>query len=559
MLERFLRRVVDRIKLDIAAINKKEFLIFCVVNFLCLVAPSFLYSMCYSNYNFRVYFIFWLVLVLSIFMAGAKTKLNLAIICIFFVMELIQFSHIFYFGTPITPFEIEMIWQERGEILESGLDTFPFFLIPLFSVLIPYVSLFFMYLKRRKAKGSIIFSVFVILMLSILPKKALTGGRQVINNLMPRNDSISIYNSLTSFSGFFFNRVLLGYGENTSIKDYKPYEVKKISSPENINVVVIIGESANPSRVHLLGHDRPTTPNLDKLAESDKNFIYGLALSSSVLTTVSTTMFMNVLREPNNIKHLMVQPSHLFKLAKTNGFKTVYISAQDNAIARGFAPDFIDILHTKEYAPVEDAKKGDLVVLDKLKEFGTKFGSKNFVVLHQRNAHSPYDKGYRNIERFKKYVSPITASFEEKKKNSYDNAMLFNDYFIFEIIDYFRKNTSNATYIFWIPDHADLLGEDGLWGHSIVNINVAKIPFVFTLLHKDDNAFVSKLKSLFMPTHYEFGKMIAKLLGYEIVNPNEEDGIFYVNGNVINGDAGWFEIDKSNGDFKFTKRNPDWD
>ena len=59
-----------------------------------------------------------------------------------------------------------------------------------------------------------------------------------------------------------------------------------------------------------------------------------------------------------------------------------------------------------------------------------------------------------------------------------------------------------------------------------------------------------------MPTHYEFGKIIAKLLVYEIINPNEKDGIFYVNGNVISGDAGWFEIDKSEGKFKFTKRNP---
>lgn len=553
----FFRSVVEKIKLDVASINKKEILIFSVLSFVCLVAPSFLYSIYYSNYNFRVDFIFWLVFLLSFFMAGAKTKLNLFILSIFTIIELIQFSHIFYFGTPITPFEIEMIWQEKGEILESGLDTFPYFLVPLFSVIVPYASLFFMYLKRRKSRGSVIFSVLLILVLSILPKKALTGGKQVINNLMPRNDSISLYNSLTSFSGFLFNRVLLGYGKNTQIKEYKPYEVKKISSAlENVNVVVIIGESANPTRMHLLGHKRPTTPNLDKLAKSDKNFVYGLALSSSVLTTVSTTMFANILREPDNVKHLMTQPSHLFKLAKKNGFKTVYISAQDNAIARGFAPDFIDLFHTKEYAPIDDAKKGDLVVLDKLKEFSRKFGNKNFIVLHQRNAHSPYDKGYRNISKFKKYISSVSASFEEKKRNSYDNAMLFNDYFISEIIDYFKNNTKKPTYIFWIPDHSDLLGEDGLWGHSIVNINVAKIPFIFTLLHKDDESFVSNLKSIFMPTHYEFGKMIAKLLGYEIINPNEKDNIFYVNGNVINGDAGWFEIDKSERTFRFTKHNP---
>ena len=521
------KKVFRLIKSDVLSVSKKDLLKFSLLNFLCFIAPSLLYSIFYSNYNFRMDIVFLLAFIpFSIFMAGSKTKLSLFVLSIFLVMELIQFSHIFYFGTPISPFEIELIWKEKGEILESGLDTFPSFLIPVFSVLIPYISLWIMYVKKRKSKGSIILSIFVVFALSIFPRKALRGGKQIINNFMPRNDMVSIYNSLSSFSYFLFNRCLLNYGKTIDLKDYKPYEVKKIGTPENINIVVIVGESANPSRMHLLGYSRETTPNLDMMAKNDKNFVYGVGLSASVLTTVSTMMFTNILREPDNIKHLTTQPTQILKLAKSNGFKTAYISAQDNAIARSFSPDYIDIYHTKEYAPIADAEKGDLVILDKLKEFQNKFESKNFIVLHQRNAHSPYDKGYRNMEEFRKYISPINATWEEKKRNSYDNAMLFNDYFITQVISYFKENTKNPTYIFWIPDHSELLGEDGLWGHSIVNINVAKIPFVFTLLHKNDEKFVSDLKSVFMPTHYEFGKMIAKLLGYEITNPNEKDGIF---------------------------------
>ena len=50
---------------------------------------------------------------------------------------------------------------------------------------------------------------------------------------------------------------------------------------------------------------------------------------------------------------------------------------------------------------------------------------------------------------------------------------------------------------------------------------------------------------MFTPTHYEIGKVIANILGFEIINPNEKDGIFFINGTVINGEAGWIEIDKS--------------
>ena len=556
LIKEFILKSLKLIKKDFKTINRREFFIFSILNFVCFISPSILYSLFYDNYNYRLDLVFLLAFIpFSMFMAISKLKLNLFVIIIFTIMELIQFSHIFYFGTPITPFEIELIWKEQGEILESGLDTFPYCFIPILAVLIPYITLWILYVKKRKSKGSFIASFFVIIILSILPKKALTGGKQVINNLMPRNDMVSIYNSLSSFSGYIFNRLLLNH--NTSIKEYEPYQVIKQNSPDNVNIVLIVGESVNPSRMHLLGYERPTTPHLDELAKTDRNFVYGRALSSSVLTTVSTTMFANVQREPDNILHLRNQPTHLFKLAKENGFTTMYISAQDNAIARGFAPDYIDVFHTKEYAPIADAKKGDLVILDKLDEFFLKFGKKNFIILHQRNIHSPYDKGYRDIPRFKKYITPDDASWEEKKLNSYDNAMLFNDYFIYQVIKYFRENSHRKTYIFWLPDHSELLGEDGLWGHSIVNENVAKIPFVFTIVNKDDDAFVKKLKSTFMPTHYEFGKMIAELLGYKIINPNEKKGIFYINGNVINGDAGWFEVDKSDGkNLKITKHTP---
>ena len=549
----FLVKTFTIVKNDICCLNKKDFLLFSLFNFLCFIAPSTIYSLFYSSYGFRLDIVFLATFIpFAIFMAVARRELIYSCLFIFVVMELVEFSHIFYFGTPITPFEIGMIWKEKGEILESGLDTFPAVLIPFLSVLIPYITLLFLYYKKRKTKGSFITTVICIAMLSILPVKAFKGKKQRINNFMPRNDMVSLYNSLTSFS-FLFNRNYYG----SAVQDYKPYSVVKTAVENDINIVVIIGESANPTRMHLLGHSRPTTPNLDRLAVEDKNFVYGNALSSSVLTTVSTTMFANVMREPNNMKHLISQPTHLFKLAKQNGFKTFYISAQDNAIARGFAPDYIDVFHTKEYAPIEDAKKGDLVVLDKLDAFKTKFDNKNFIVLHQRNAHSPYDKGYRNIKEFKKWTSQITTPWEEQKRNSYDNAMLFNDYFIYKVIDFFKQNTDKQTYIFWIPDHSELLGEDGLWGHSIVNINVAKIPFVFTLLHKDNNNFISQLKNTFYPTHYEFGKMIANLLGYEITNPNEEKGIVYVNGNIITGDAGWFRIDKSDGkELKITQIEP---
>lgn len=59
----------------------------------------------------------------------------------------------------------------------------------------------------------------------------------------------------------------------------------------------------------------------------------------------------------------------------------------------------------------------DDALLEVLKK--QKLNDKNFMVLHQRNIHSPYEKNYSHrkneFERF---------------ENSYDNVMLYNDYIL---------------------------------------------------------------------------------------------------------------------------------
>ena len=537
----------------IMAIFKNKYFLFSLLTFLCFIAPSTLYSIFYKNYNFRLDIMFYvLALPLAIGLAFARKGLSVTVLGIFCILELIQFGHIFYFGTPITPFELELIWKEKGEIMESSLDTFPECFIFIFCVSIPYIALIWAYIKKRQKKGFITASVFVLLAFAVLGRRALVEGSK-INSFMPRNDMVSLHNTINSFAGLL-NRLRFR-NSNGVFSKYKPYQVEKSKNvvPDDINIVMIIGESDNPNRMSLFGHNRKTTPNLDKMVETDKNFVYKRALSSGVLTAVSTMMLLNVQREPDNMMHTVKQPTHLFKLAKQNGFTTAYISAQDSMIARGMAPDYVDIWHTREYAPLLQSKLDDLVTLEILKQNEAKLGKKNFIILHQRNIHSPYNKRTENFPQFNKWQSSIYASREEKLKDAYDNAMLVVDDYVSQVINYFKKS-KKPTYFFWVPDHSEMLGERGKFGHCKLEIEVAQIPFVATVLNKNDDAFVKKLKQSFMPTHYEIGKTIAGLLGWNIINPNEEDGIFYVNGNIINGDAGWMKIDKRNNKLNYQKK-----
>jgi len=50
-----------------------------------------------------------------------------------------------------------------------------------------------------------------------------------------------------------------------------------------------------------------------------------------------------------------------------------------------------------------------------------------------------------------------------------------------------------------------------------------------------------------LTSHYQLGKKIAGVLGYEIRNPREEDGIVYVNGVASLGRSGYMRFCQGEG------------
>jgi hypothetical protein len=46
-----------------------------------------------------------------------------------------------------------------------------------------------------------------------------------------------------------------------------------------------------------------------------------------------------------------------------------------------------------------------------------------------------------------------------------------------------------------------------------------------------------------MPNHYLISLKIAESLGYKITNPNEEEGMYFLNGTDVFGEAGFMKYD----------------
>ncbi|GMO62596.1 MAG: hypothetical protein Ta2D_09130 [Rickettsiales bacterium] len=226
----------------------------------------------------------------------------------------------------------------------------------------------------------------------------------------------------------------------------------------------------------------------------------------------------------------MEQKSNLFRLAKKNGFKVIVISVQTRENFNLVQNNAIDILITLEDIK-KTAKHDDDYLLDLLKEKVNLNEGKNFVILHQRSAHTPYDNSCPDFG-FKIF---------------YDNCVFYNDSIYKETLSYL-KTTKIPFYYFITSDHGEMLGQDGLYGHNFLNLDVAKIPMFLYTNDKNRSVF-NEFKDIHNPTNYEMGIMIAKLLSWSIENPNTPDNIYYISSQYrIKGD--YIKIEKEGKEIK---------
>lgn len=87
--------------------------------------------------------------------------------------------------------------------------------------------------------------------------------------------------------------------------------------------------------------------------------------------------------------------------------------------------------------------------------------------------------------------------------------------------------------VFVTSDHGERVGDGGLFGHSIVSMPIAQVPFLY---FSNDPAYSMHNIAPQMPlNHYQLATLINKMLGYTIENPNLKDDSYFITGGDIRG------------------------
>jgi len=235
-------------------------------------------------------------------------------------------------------------------------------------------------------------------------------------------------------------------------------------------VIMIVGEASRADHFSLNGYKKETNPLLKK--EDIVNFSNMFSCGTSTAHSVPC-MFSEFTRDTFDYNKGVSYENVIDVLKHTQKVKVIW--RDNNSDSKGVALRV-------DYKSYRTSKTNTICIEDECRDIGMLIGLdkviKNnsnkdiLIVLHQMGAHGPaYYK--RSTNEFKKFkpecqTNQLEKCTKEQISNSYDNAILYTDYFLSKTINLLKKyDKTYQTAMIYMSDHGESLGENGVYLHGL--------------------------------------------------------------------------------------------
>lgn len=503
-----------------------------------IILPDFIFGLMDPAYlaGTQIWNVIVGAIVAVLIVMGRSKRIGIFILIAFFILQATELIHFRYFGVFYSAFDVKLFVHEYADTAQVVGSQAVYLLAPAAVSAALFIGALAFYLKTFGDAIKIRWISF-FLVIALLWPLGQSLNEATSQKFQPNVTQSSLKNGLYSISYYIAFEMKEFAGLASPAPHYKPYVVTTIQTKKP-NIIILLGESTSYLHMGIFGYQRNTTPDL-RLFENDPHYFQTLGISSAVSTRVSLPLFYNIVYEPNNVRAISLMRHSLYRLAKDNGYATYYITTQKNAggLTYAFYMPAIDFWEDDRNLK-HDAGHYDNRLLLEVKRIAVDYSKPTFMTLHMRSAHGPYIDDYPATDA---YYHVKDVSHDEKVVNAYDNAIHYTQHVIAALFTYFQ-HVKKPTYIFYIPDHGEMMGENGYYGHNTLKLAAAQIPILFYGV----NIPVEQVKRLkkklgCLTNHYIVGKEIARLMGYEITNPNQEKNIYYLNGVDVFGQAGFLK------------------
>lgn len=313
--------------------------------------------------------------------------------------------------------------------------------------------------------GSILFALSGVMLLGVSVydfSSCHANGRQ-FHKVIPNNFFVGSKEYL---------KMRYHYAINSGPRDSITSQFVADGLPEDLTVVLIIGESVRSDRLGINGYARDTTPELAKLKGL-------LTWPDATACGVSTSYAVPCLfvRTSQEAFRFPLKEQSLISVLHDFGFSTHYISMQNTYKN----PTIYQICREAEDCRAQMDNATDELLPSLFKEaLQADTARRRLFVLHQMGSHWIYASRYpRSFAYFQPDCKGSAADCStEETDNAYDNTIRYTDFIISSII---HSLEHKKALVIFTSDHGEALGEYGRFGHGslyALSLRVQKsVPF----------------------------------------------------------------------------------
>lgn len=450
-----------------------------------LYGINFLLAEFYDNpfssfHDFIILALQWLAIEIAIFGLIYIISINKYLFCVSFPIITVLSTIIAYYRCTLhltlMPEVIELLLEND---LRTSMDVVSWQLV-LWIMLALVVSVFISMKRfRMETVPCQWLHLIVSLIIVMVPLNVGTTNNAIVKRIP--------YSIFFTIAEYLDNRISV----ETVRQDFKG---SAVCNTDSMTVVFIIGESLRASSMQVNGYERATTPLLCK----EKNAVSMSNIYSDYnLTHLSIPHFMT--RSDEKHPDRAYNERSFISLMKRAGYSTAWLANQESI--KSF------VYFIKECDRVKYVSSGkvsyiyekwlDTDLLPYYDEELQRPAARKLIILHTVGSHWYYNTHF--TDEYEKY-KPITDSkilssnTFEQIRNSYDNSIVFSDYFWNQVIN--RLRNRNAVLIY-LSDHGECMGEDGHFIHGSVDNEPQHLPGCF-IWYSDEYArrYPQKVKSL---------------------------------------------------------------
>ena len=261
--------------------------------------------------------------------------------------------------------------------------------------------------------------------------------------------------------------------------------VKSLNNPQTY--IIIIGESTSKWHLQLYGYGRETNPLLTEINKELIIFKDVITPNVHTITALEKILTLSDVKNPNKKEN-----GSILQLANQAGFKTYWISNQKPVGYYESIPTLIGSAAANKYFIATDNYNYNIYdenLLPFLENVLNEKQSKKIIFIHLIGTHISYHKRYP--EKYNVFKNEYNGLRYKHKKaiqfvNKYDNAVLYNDYIVRDIINKVKRKDINS-YVLYFSDHGDevfdtmdYIGHNEYYGTK----PMFEIPFVLWLSDK---------------------------------------------------------------------------